>query len=192
MPKVTAVVPERGDRVRVDLDGAVWRTLPVAAVASAGIHVGAELDRERARELRRALRRTKAFETAARALSHRDRPAALVDAALAQRGFAGHERAEAVEALQHYGYLDDRRFAMARAASLASRGYGDEAIRYDLAARGVKPEQIEPAVESLEPEVDRARSIAARSGAVAKTARSLAAKGFSADSVEAAIGFPDL
>ena len=37
---VTALHPERRDRVRVDLDGEPWRTLPAAAVVSAGLRVG--------------------------------------------------------------------------------------------------------------------------------------------------------
>ena len=37
MPTVTGLHPERRDRVRVELDGAPWRTLPAAAVVSAGL-----------------------------------------------------------------------------------------------------------------------------------------------------------
>ena len=66
MRTVTALHPERRDRVRVDLDGEPWRTLPAAAVVSAGLRVGAALDRERARELGRSLRRFEALDAAAK------------------------------------------------------------------------------------------------------------------------------
>ncbi len=191
MARVTALRSERRDRVRVELDGEPWRTLPAAAVVSAGLRVGAELDRERARELRRAVRRSDALERAAAALSRRDRSAAGLDAVLERRGVAAPERAQAVEAMSRLGYLDDARFAASRAAVLAGREFGDEAIRFDLERQGLGGEQIDDAVRSLDPEADRARTIAARAGSAPRAARRLAAKGFSADSIESALGMVD-
>jgi SOS response regulatory protein OraA/RecX len=191
MPRVTALREERRDRVRVELDGAPWRTLPAAAVVAAGLMVGVEVDRERARELRRAVRRTEALTSAAGALSRRDRSAAGLDAALERRGIAAPERADAVETLSRLGYLDDARFAAGRAAALAARGFGDEAIRFDLDRQGLDGERIEAAVASLEPEAARAAAIAGREGTDARTARRLAARGFSAESIESALGVLD-
>ena len=131
---VTALHPERRDRVRIELDGEPWRTVPAAAVAWAGLRVDAVLDRERARELRRALRRFAALDTATRALARRDRSRAELEGQLARRGIGAPEREAAVETMARHGYLDDDRFAAARSRSLAARGYGDEAIRYDLEA----------------------------------------------------------
>ena len=71
---------------------------------------------------------------------------------------------------------------------MAERGYGDEAIRWDLAGRGVGSEDLEAGLAALEPEQERALAVAARLGGGPKAARTLAAKGFSAESIEAAVG----
>jgi SOS response regulatory protein OraA/RecX len=188
MRTVTALHPEGGDRVRIDLDGEAWRTVPAAAVVSGRLRVGVVLDRERARDLRRAMRRSEALDAAGRALSRRDRSVAELDAQLARRGVRGGERQAAVETMSRLGYVDDARFARSRAETLAVRGYGDAAIVYDLEQRGVGSEQIATALEALAPEADRARAALARMASSEKAVRSLAAKGFSAEAVEAAVG----
>jgi SOS response regulatory protein OraA/RecX len=188
MRTVTALHSERRDRVRVELDGAPWRTLPAAAVVTAGLRVGIALDRERARELGRAVRRSKALNEAGRALSRRDRSVAGLTAQLERRGVPPEARAGAVETMTRLGYVDDERFAASRASSLAARGYGDEAIRFDLERQGLGEEQIAAAIDALEPEAERARAIVAAAGATVKTARRLGARGFSDEAIESAIG----
>ena len=187
MATVTALHPEHRDRVRVELDGTPWRTLPAAAVVAAGLRVGFALDLARARELGRAIRRSKALDAAGRALSHRDRSVAGLTAQLERRGIAPEARAGAVETMARLGYVDDDRFAESRAASLAARGYGDAAIRFDLETQGLGDEQITAAVDALEPEIERARAIVGISGATLKTARRLGAKGFSDEAIESAV-----
>src|SRR5436189_1674 len=49
MATVTALRARPNGRVAVDLDGGPWRTLPAEPVVRAGLAVGLELDRERAR-----------------------------------------------------------------------------------------------------------------------------------------------
>jgi regulatory protein len=189
---VTALHPERRDRVRVDLDGVPWRTVPAAAVVSAGLRVGAAFDRQRARELGRALRRVEALDAAGRALSRRDRSAAELDARLESRGVPPSERASAVETLVRLGYVDDERVAVDRAVSLASRGFGDAAIRFDLEGRGIDGELITAALERVDPEIERARAILARGVSDQNAARTLAAKGFSPEAIEEAMpAWPD-
>jgi regulatory protein len=188
MSRVTALHPERRDRVRVELDGAPWRTLPAGAIVSAGLLVGTELDRERARELARALRRVNALAAATAALARRDRSAAGLDAYLRERGVGATERTQAVEALTRFGYVDDSRFTGDRVAYLLRRGFGDEGIRFDLAGQGLDSERIEAAIAAIEPEADRARAIVQELDASPKTARRLAAKGFSLESIESAVG----
>jgi SOS response regulatory protein OraA/RecX len=185
---VTALHPERRDRVRVELDGAPWRTFAATAIVAAGLRVGVALDRSRARELGRAARRSDALDAAGKALSRRDRSVAGLAQQLERRGIAPEARAGAVETMTRLGYVDDGRFAESRAGSLASRGYGDEAIRFDLEQQGLSEEQIVGALESLEPEPDRARAIVASEGGTPRTARRLGAKGFSDEAIEAAIG----
>jgi SOS response regulatory protein OraA/RecX len=97
-------------------------------------------------------------------------------------------RADALDTLERVGYVDDGRYAAARAASLAARGYGDEAIRAFLAADGVGGEEVEGAVGALDPEPERARALAARLGPTPRVAAQLQRKGFGADALEAVFG----
>jgi SOS response regulatory protein OraA/RecX len=87
--------------------------------------------------------------------------------------------------------VDDARFALLRAQSLAARGYGDEAILHDLAGRGIQGDGAAVAVAALDPERARAAAVAARLGRSRRTAALLARRGFDPDSVEAVIG-PDV
>ena len=125
------------------------------------------------------------LEVAARALRHRDRSARDVDERLARAGLDGEARAEALETLARLGYVDDERYAVARAAALAARGWGDAGIRAHLERDGVGPAAAEAALEALAPERARAEEIVRRDGASVRTARRLAAKGFADDVVEA-------
>jgi SOS response regulatory protein OraA/RecX len=69
---------------------------------------------------------------------------------------------------------------------LAERGRGDAAIAWDLERQGVSTEQVESALQALEPERERALALAARHGTGAATARLLARRGFGEEAVEAA------
>ncbi len=128
-----------------------------------------------------------AFDVAARSLSARDRSRAQVDAYLAERGFDEVARADALEALMRTGIVDDARFAENRASRLAERGAGDARIRFDLRTSGVCAEDVDRAVCAIEGEHDRARRIVDRRGATSKTARYLAGKGFSEDTIGAVV-----
>jgi regulatory protein len=128
-----------------------------------------------------------ALDAAARALARRDRSEADVLDLLRRKGIAEEDAAEALATLRRLGAVDDDRFASAGAASLAERGYGDAAILFRLEREGVELELAARAVDALEPEQERARRLVERRGATARTARWLAARGFTRDSVEAAI-----
>jgi len=132
--------------------------------------------------------RKEALEAAARSLIHRDRTVAELDSDLERHGVDPVDRALAIKTMVALGYLDDSRMAANRASALAERGYGDEAIRFDLEGRGVDDELVDDAIAGLEPEAERASRIADRRGPGARTVRALAAKGFSADSIETAVG----
>jgi regulatory protein len=173
--------------VLVELDGERWRTIPLDVAARSGLAPGLELDRERLRTLRRELRRSEALAAGTRVLARRDHSEQAVRDALERKGIREPEREEAVATLRRHGALDDERFAHARAAALADRGLGDAAIVFRLDRDGIEPESVERALAALEPERDRAVRIAARRGPTLKTARWLAARGFAAESIEAAI-----
>ena len=128
------------------------------------------------------------LEIAARALRHRDRSRQEIADRLARAGLAEAEQAGALDALERAGYVDDVRFALARAEALAGRNLGDEAIRHDLGGHGIAGEAAEEAIAALPPEAARAHAVADRLGRTAKTAAALARKGFSPDSLESAFG----
>ena len=181
MKTVTALRECARGRVEVELDGALWRTLPMDVVVRGGLVVGTKLERETARALARELRRSRALHDAVRVLRHRD----LSRRALARR-LPAPGRQDALAALELSGILDDRRAATARAAALAGRGYGDAAIRFRLEQEGFAAEDVLEAIAGLEPEQERANRLAERG----RTPRWLAARGFDVLSPESAPQFP--
>ena len=188
---VTALRERPRGRVAVELDGEPWRVVPADAVVRARLAVGRPLDRERARELARALRRSDALARAARALGARDRSRRDVEERLERAGVPAEAREEALETLERTGLVDDGRVARSRAAELAGRGYGNHAIRSDLARRGVSSELARDAVAELEPEVERARRLVERGGIDMRALRRLAARGFEPDTVREVASFAD-
>lgn len=128
------------------------------------------------------------IELAARALRHRDRSRRQVEERLERAGVEEERRADALDTLERVGYVDDARFAAGRAAALAGRGYGDEAIRRLLEGEGVAADVARQALAALEPERERAGRLVQRLGASARTAAQLQRKGFGEESVELAAG----
>jgi SOS response regulatory protein OraA/RecX len=187
MPTVTALKRVRPGRVLVELDGARWRTFPDDVVAHAGLAVGVDLERPRARALARALRQRKALDAATRALRARDLPTARVKELLAERGIGPDDRRHALAALRRAGAVDDRRFAFSRAVTLAERGFADAAIRHQLEREGLPSELCNEALDALEPESVRATRTAARLGGGVRAARALARRGFGEEVIEAAV-----
>ena len=131
--------------------------------------------------------RPDAVETALRALRHRDRSAAEIDARLEQRGVGRAQRERALETLERIGYVDDERLARTRACQLADRDSGDALIRDDLERRGLAADVVELALVALEPERERAARIAERRGRSVKTARFLASRGFGEEALDALV-----
>ena len=131
--------------------------------------------------------RPTALEAATKALARRDRSAADLTAYLERRGAGRDEAREAVERLREAGYVDDARYAAARAEQLAGRGYGDTAVRFELDRDGVGADEVEAAIAAIAPERERAVAAFRAKRAPAAVARRLAAKGFSADAIESAL-----
>ena len=183
MPTVTALRERRGS-VAIELDGAPWRTVPVAVAAESRLTLGCELDRERARSIGRALRRHRARDAAVRAVARRDHSRASLVARLERAGVRPRERGDAIDAATRAGLVDDARFAEARAKALADRGAGDLLVLGDLERNGVDDATAHAALATLEPEAVRASRIVASRGATARTLRYLATRGFSEDSLE--------
>jgi SOS response regulatory protein OraA/RecX len=187
-PTVTRLRDDRRGRVGVELDGAPWRTLPVDVVARAGLTEGRALDRPALRLLRQELRRAEALAVAGRALRRQDLSERGIAERLARAAVAPAAAEESLAVLSRAGLVDDARFARGRAENLAERSYGDAAIRHDLERQGVGPEPIQQALETLEPERERAARLIERRGPGPGTARYLASKGFGEEALEAAAG----
>lgn len=128
------------------------------------------------------------IEIAARALQHRDRSRRDLEKRLTRAGVDEDRRNDALETLERVGYVDDERFAGARAGALADRGYGDEFIRHDLAEHGIGAEAVAEAIAGLTPEPERATALVERLGRSPKTGAHLSRKGFGQDALEAALG----
>jgi SOS response regulatory protein OraA/RecX len=128
-----------------------------------------------------------ALAVATRALARRDFSERGLRERLRRAGVTPAEAEDAVGALLRAGLVNDRRFALSRAQSLAERGKGDAAIGFDLEQQGLAADAIEVALASLEPERERAERVIARRGGGAATARLLARRGFDEDVVEAAV-----
>jgi SOS response regulatory protein OraA/RecX len=184
VPVVTALRARGSGRVAVDLDGRQWRVVPLEVVYAAGLAVGSGLDRVSARALRRELRRVEARTEAVRALRARDHTTTSLEQRLADRGVARAVQRETVDAVRRAGLIDDQRFAEGRAALLAGRGAGDLLIADDLARQGVPADAARIAIGGLEPESTRAAAIIETRGRSSRTARHLAAKGFSEGTLE--------
>jgi regulatory protein len=183
MARVTALRAERG-RVAVQLDGRPWRTIPVAAAAEAGLELGLELDRARARTLGRILRRHRAQDLALRALSRRDHSRSSLEARLERASVSVGDRREVLDRAERAGLVDDTRFADARARLLAERGAGDLLVLDDLVRHGVDEAVARARLAGLEPEPARAARIVANRGLSLRTVRYLASRGFTEDTLE--------
>jgi regulatory protein len=128
------------------------------------------------------------IEIVTRALEHRDRSRRDLEERLARAGIDEDRANDALETLERVGYVDDGRFASARAEALANRGYGDDWIRHDLAEHGVAAEAVSEAIGGLVREAERAAALVERLGKTRKTGAQLARKGFGQDALEAALG----
>ena len=181
---MTALRKRPRGRVEVELDGVLWRLVPTEVVVRSRLFVGRALDRETARTLGRELRRADALTRALRALTTSDRSRRSLDDRLGAAGIAPRPRREVLETLERAGLVDDDRLAAARAQTLAERGYGDAAIRFDLEHQGLAGESVAAALALLEPERQRVRRLVEQRGRNARAARWLAARGFDAAAVE--------
>jgi SOS response regulatory protein OraA/RecX len=183
-PTVTGLRERKDGRVAVELDGKPWRVLPADAVVRTTLAVGRKLDRSKARELARELRRARALAAATRSLAASDRSQEDLERLLARAGHAAAARKDAIAALGRAGLVDDTRVAEARAELLALRGYGDAAIRADLQRRLIPASAAAEVVAALEPELERARRLLAGQNVTPALIRRLSARGFSRDTLE--------
>lgn len=124
------------------------------------------------------------LDRAVRALARRDLSAESLRVKLARAGVSEEAQNDALETLERAGYVDDARFARARAEQLVTRGYGDDWIRADLDAQGVAVEVAADAIAGLEPEAERAPGEWAKLRGGLAAARTMARRGFAEETLE--------
>lgn len=190
-PTLTAVRRTGRGRVALEVDGQAWRTVPEEVVLRVGLASGDELDRPALRRLRVELRRVEALATATRALARQDLSRARLSDRLRASGVAPAEETRTLALLESSGLVNDRRLAETRAAALAERGWGDDAIASRLESQSLEPEDVRAAIASLQPEGERAAALAADSEDRRSTGLLLSRRGFSPDSIEVALGVLD-
>jgi regulatory protein len=132
-----------------------------------------------------------ALETGLKALSRRELSRAELVARLERSGIDPEDAELASSQLTRAGYQSDTRAAEERARVLAGRLHGDLAIRVDLRGRGISKVDVDAALAGIDPEPARAKKLARRAGEPAQLARVLQRKGYSDDTIEAALRIAD-
>jgi SOS response regulatory protein OraA/RecX len=128
-----------------------------------------------------------ALEAGIKALSRRDLSRAELVARLQRSGIDSEDAELASAQLTHAGYQSDERAAGERARVLAVRLQGDRAIRADLRRRGISDVDIESALDGVGPELARAEALARKADGPTQLGRALHRKGYTADTIEAAL-----
>jgi regulatory protein len=128
-----------------------------------------------------------ALEAGLKALARRELSHAELVARLERSGIESEDAELASSQLTQAGYQSDERAAEERARVLAARLQGDLAIRVDLRRRGISEVEVESALEGIDPESARAAALARRSSSAEQLARALHRKGYTDDTIEAAL-----
>ena len=135
---------------------------------------------------------SRAVEAGLKALSRRELSCEELVAKLERSGIDPEDAERAISQLSAAGYQSDERTAHERTRVMGSRLYGDLAIRDDLQRRGIAGERIDSALADIEPELSRATVLAGRSGDLTRLARTLQRKGYTPDTIEAALRMADV
>jgi regulatory protein len=128
-----------------------------------------------------------AVEAGLKALSRRELSHAELVARLERSGIDSEDAELASSQLTQAGYQSDERAAEERARVLAARLHGDLAIRIDLRRRGISEVDVSSALAGIDPELVRADALARRSRSADQLARALHRKGYTEDTIEAAL-----
>lgn len=196
MATITALERQkrRPDRVSVFVDGAFAVGLSAAAASDLGLEIGRELAEDELRRMAFAAEVDRAHARALRYLRDRLRSRHELKQRLRRYGYNGDVVAATVELLAAGGLVDDRAFAGAWVRDrVRLKPKGRRALRAELAAKGVAPEDVEAALaenvdegeealakRALAPRLEALRDKGERKGRAA-TMSFLARRGFNAD-----------
>ena len=135
-----------------------------------------------------------AFETAVRLLKSRAKSRARLKLALEARGHSAEEIAEAIRRVTSLGYLDDARYAEAKARSAISEGRSIADVERRLEADGISPELAAGAAKAAafdagHDDLSAAKALVKkRKLSGVKAARFLASRGFDEDVISRVVG----
>lgn len=150
--RITAIEPQKRhpDRVSVFIEGQFFVGLPRHLATQMGLHLGEEIDDQKAQRLLHSSQVEKAKEIAYRYLAFRSRSEKEVSDHLSRKGFSSEEIQEVIEHLRHQQWLDDVQFAQSwirYRQKVSPRG--QSALRWELRKKGVEEEIIEQSLENF-------------------------------------------
>lgn len=150
--KITAIEPQKRhpDRVSVFIEGQFFVGLSYHLASQMGLHLGEEIDEQKAQRLLHSSQVEKAKDVAYRYLAFRSRSEKEVFDHLSRKGFSSEEIQEVIDHLRHQQWLDDAQFAQSwihHRQKVSPRG--QSALRWELRKKGVKEEIIEQSLESF-------------------------------------------
>ena len=119
-----------------------------------------------------------AYDCALNLLSYRDYSEKKMLERLQQKGADEEQSKEALAKLQHYGLVDEERYAgRVYEGWLAKRCYGRQHLKAELAKRGVRAELIAEMMERFTPELETEHAEAAAELFVQRNRKKLAGSG---------------
>lgn len=176
-------------------DDPVPRTTASTVVKRLGVAVGDEVDRETFEHTLAVEELPLAKERALQLIGYRERSSMELRSKLKDSGFPMAVADAVVERFREVELIDDVRFASAWVRSRLAAGYGPRRISRELSDKGVEPELVVEALESVESDGDELelakRSLRGRTprdrADSQKLIRRLLSRGFSLSAARAAV-----
>lgn len=172
MPEITAVEKQkrRPERVSIFVDGSFAVGLSAASARDLGLEVGRELAAEELRALGTAAEVDRAYGRALRYLRSRPRSRLELEQRLKRYGYKRDVLDPVIRLLAERGLLDDGAFAGAWVRDrVRLKPKSRRALRAELAAKGIAPEEIEAALDENVDETEEAlarRALGGRAEAI--------------------------
>jgi regulatory protein len=169
VPKITAVEKQkrRPERVSVFVDGSFAAGLAAALARDLGLEVGRELATDELRVMGLAAEVDRAYGRALRYLRPRPRSRLELEQRLKRYGYDGDVIESVIRLLTERRLLDDGAFAGAWVRDrVRLKPKSRRALRAELAAKGVAPEEVEAALEENVDETEEALARRALGGRV--------------------------
>ncbi len=161
MPTITAITEQKRakNRRNIHLDGQFAFGCNVAVVARFRLRVGMELNAEQIAEIERGGVKQACFDHALRLLAGRLHSRAELVKKMAPKEYGPRIVDAVMEDLARYGYVDDAKFAIAKAQAAATqKHHGRRRAALELRRSGVSDDLIESALNSVYGKHDSTRT----------------------------------